>query len=167
MPVAEADALLGQQRRQLLVEYTVLFGDQQLRDFAFDGFALLRPRDIEAVRCDEADAFFQKIMDKEGLLDQVGCPRGIPLDSLGAALAHFAELDEPLIVECERDDPDDEDGFFLGAVTEVEGDTAWILEFDALGQWAEQEVGAPLADITCVQFDTPYLRVFSKYVKER
>lgn len=36
--------------------------------------------------------------------------------------------------------------------------------FDGLGQWEEEPAAISLDEITLVQFDTPYIKHFSKYV---
>ena len=44
-------------------------------------------------------------------------------------------------------------------------DSLEFLYFDSRGNWAEDPYEIPFASITRIEFDTPYIRTFSKYLK--
>lgn len=70
-----------------------------------------------------------------------------------------------MIVECEDTDKEDED-FYIGELLEVQSRSIQFRDYDALGYWSKTPKSIKLTDITKVQFDTPYINIFSKYTRE-
>jgi phosphotransferase system HPr-like phosphotransfer protein len=139
---------------------------RRFHDFCDEGYAVIRKADIESVESDEESAFMKRIMEEEGFLDDVKYDRQLPLKSMTALATYFLEAGEHVIIECEGAQ-DEDAAFFIGEITEIEDAEVWFLGFDALGQWAQDEVAIPVADITMLQFATPYIRIFSKHLTPR
>ena len=136
---------------------------QQFHDFYCEGYGVIRNKDISNIRSGEYERFFEKMIKGEGIIDCLKAPLIPKVDTIRDLLVFFMEKKEYVIVECERD-RDEESTFSCGLISEIEGDTIWIKEFDALGNWCEEELGVELSEITQMQFQTPYLSIFSKYI---
>jgi hypothetical protein len=68
-----------------------------------------------------------------------------------------------LIIECEDRDEDVED-FFIGKVVSISDGVVQFDHFDGLGHWEQSAATIPLDEITLLQFETPYIQRFWKYV---
>ena len=104
------------------------------------------------------------MLKNEGLLKLIKKPDLSKLKTVKNILEHFIKSNTNIIVECESLD-DDNSEFHIGRPTEIEGKTLWFIGFDALGKWYDEEIGLSIKNITKIQFDTPYINIFSKYVK--
>lgn len=139
----------------------------QFHDFASEGYTILRVNDICGVRSGEYERKWESMLASEGTLDQVGITYEVGLQNIRSILESLHGLERNIIVECEDQDDSDEDEFYIGRIVKVvEDDHLQFKHFDALGRWEEDVVELPLSRITKVQFDTPYIITFSKYVPE-
>lgn len=133
-------------------------------DFDPDGYTIFRLEDVLAHERGPHEKHWDRMLTGEGLLEGMKLGTEINLSNLHSALAslqtHFADI----IVECE-DDSDEEGSFFLGRVLEVNSEGVSLLYVDALGHWDEMPSLISLERITKIQFDTPYLRRFMRYVE--
>lgn len=66
----------------------------------------------------------------------------------------------------ENEDPDDY-SFDIGPITEVSDEAVYIRYFDAKGLLNEESTEISWDKITKVEFDSRYINVFSKYLRER
>jgi hypothetical protein len=103
-------------------------------------------------------------MTGEGLLDRVPATSDVPLDDTAHLLSALQHREQNVIVECENRDADEKD-FYIGQILSVDVRSLSFANFDALGRWDERPHTIPIETITKVQFDTPYVRTFSKYVE--
>jgi hypothetical protein len=138
---------------------------QQFHDFYAEGYAALRVVDIEKVRSGKHERFWEMMFRGEGLMEQVGISYEVPLDDFRSLLSFLHGRGQHVIIECESEDTEDEDDFFIGRITSVGDESVSILYFDPLGNWDEEPSEVILDDITQVSFDTPYVNTLSKYLK--
>jgi hypothetical protein len=100
----------------------------------------------------------------EGLLERVEAPGYVPLDNVADLLADLQQRGQNIIVECEDPDEPVED-FSIGQILSVGEDSLCFANFDGLGRWDDAPHIIPFGEISKLQFETPYLQIFSKYVE--
>lgn len=136
---------------------------QQFHDFFCEGYVIIKLSDIIRFRSNEYERFFENILQKEGLLNKVGYNYSLPLNSIESVLHYFIKEQQIIIVECESIESDDDDKFYIGKAVDIEDSIIWFIEINALGKWEKTEIGIKIRNITQIQFDTPYIQIFSKY----
>lgn len=132
-------------------------------DFHPDGYAIIREQDIVAVRQGDHEAFWDRMLESEGLLGGLDEAPKIDLGSMAAAIESAAALHEFLIIECE-DEAEDIRDFYFARVESITRTHAHLRCVDGQGRWEEPDT-VPLEDITLVQIATPYLTRFATYVR--
>lgn len=137
---------------------------RQFHDFYPEGNTALRLRDITDVRSGEYERHWERMLAAEGSLDQVTATDDIPLDDISQLLLALQRRGQNVIVECEDTDEDVQD-FYIGQILSVDEDSVCFANFDALGRWDDAPDTIPFEEITQVQFDTPYVQTFSKYLE--
>ncbi len=137
----------------------------QYHDFYCEGYCAFRLKDIIDIRSNKYERFFEKMLKEEGLLSQVTKPDIPDVKSMKELLEFFQKNETNIIIECEFEDEDD-DIFSCGKISEIKDETLWVKEFDATGKWIEKELGLKLKDVTNIQFDAPYLNIFSKHLSD-
>ncbi|TWT87181.1 hypothetical protein Mal64_27170 [Pseudobythopirellula maris] len=70
-----------------------------------------------------------------------------------------------IIIECE-DAEDESEDFYIGSVLSTNDEKVTLQHFDGLGTWEDAPSIIMLSDISLVQFDTPYVNTFWKYLAE-
>lgn len=135
----------------------------QFHDFYPDGFALLRVKDVVEIRSGAYERHWERMLKKEGTMKQVPKRCEVPLQSTSSALNFLKTRRGNAIVECEDEKEAIED-FYIGRVLKVGKTLVDFANFDALGQWDKSAHKIQINEITKIQFDTPYARVFSKYL---
>lgn len=136
----------------------------QFHDFSPDGYTTLRLRDISKCRSGKTEHVFESMLAGEGTLEQVGISYQIDLTSTRSILEGLQTLGRNVIVECEHRKNPDTDGFYVGQIVKIDKEQLWFVCFDVRGQWDDEGIRIPMADITKIQFDTPYVNTFSKYL---
>jgi hypothetical protein len=133
-------------------------------DFDPDGYTIFRIEDVLACERGPHEKHWDRMLAGENLLAGIQLPTEINLSSVQSAIASLQTHVADLIVECE-DESDEEGAFFLGRLLEVSSEGISLVYVDALGHWDESPSLIPLERVTKVQFDTPYLRRFMRYVE--
>jgi hypothetical protein len=131
-----------------------------LRDFYFDGFVVVRLRDITAVRSGEMERFMERVMRAEGFFDNLRPPKPLLLRSWRTVLEGVRAHYRFAIVECENAS---DDGFYLGEIAEVDDDQMALFYIQANGVRDVVRTEIPLDEVTVVRFDDPYVNLFGKY----
>jgi hypothetical protein len=142
-------------------EWVLLY---QYHDFYPQGYTTLRIRDITDIRSGEYERHWERMLASEGLLDQIAVPEDVSLTDTAGLLKSLQQRRQNVIVECENRDDDSKD-YYIGEILSVEDRMLTFAHFDALGRWEDTPHSIPLFAISKVQFDTPYVRTFSKYLK--
>jgi hypothetical protein len=137
---------------------------QQFHDFYPEGYTALRVRDISGIRSGKYERFWEHMLAREGILKRVGIPYDVPLQDFTVLLKALHQRGDNIIVECEDAEEGVED-FYIGQILSVESASLCFANFDALGRWDKDAHTIPLEEITTLQFDTPYVQTFSKYLE--
>ena len=103
-------------------------------------------------------------MTLEGLVDKILNKHKIDLTNWSSILRSIKKLGFNVIIE--NEDPDDE-SFDIGPITKITDSGAYIRYFDAKGFLDTQSTKIKWDLITIVKFDTRYINIFSKYLRER
>ena len=138
----------------------------QFHDFYPEGYTVLRIADIKRVRSGEHERFWDRMIKGEGLMEQVGIAYEVPLDDFQSLLTALHGREQHVVVECEDRKTAEYDDFFIGRVVALDDDSVSLLTFDSLGSWNTEPSIIAFSDITQIQFDTPYIRSITKYLKE-
>ncbi len=152
--------------------YVLAVGDElallhTFDDFEPDGYMLIRMDDVEDVVRGDEEKHWDTMLEGEGLLGGLDTDFEIDLCSWEAAIADVHERFGPMIVECEdRDEDEDEETSYVGRVSEITDRSVVLETVDGTGRWDDEPEEIPFMDITAVQFGTPYLERFWKYVEE-
>jgi len=133
-------------------------------DFEPDGYTICRIQDIVKLRHGPYEEWFDHILRSESLVEGLKLRHKIDLTSWTTAIRSVARHYKQMIVECE-DAQEDED-FYIGELVELRSRSIRFRDYDALGYWSPMPKSITIAEITKIQFDTPYIRIFSKYTRE-
>jgi hypothetical protein len=133
--------------------------------FEPDGYTLFRIEDVLGVRCGPHQQWFDHMLLSEGLLAGLNMSHRIELSNMRSAILSIAAHYDQMIIACEDPDEDIED-FYIGVVLKVGVRFLQFRYYDTLGYWEEEASSIALDEITKVQFDAPYIRIFSKYTRE-
>ncbi|HET6880979.1 MAG TPA: hypothetical protein VFI31_12530 [Pirellulales bacterium] len=129
-------------------------------DFQFDGFCVIRRKDISKSFSSDSNDYCAMLMKKEGRWQPV--PRHIqnlPLDSWASLLSRF--VGKVVILENERTDD-----FYIGPVQEITKTGVVVRHFDGCGEWTGNE-SVPFLKITCMRFGDRYSTTHGKYLKKQ
>jgi hypothetical protein len=132
-------------------------------DFLFDGYKLLRVKDLTDVRYNQVDQFAENILRKEGLVGDLNKPLINNLDNWFEAFKEIERLNQNIIIECEDSN---EFGFYIGRVKEVNNTSISFQSFNALGKWENSLSTIYFKEITLVSVGKRYTKLFSKYLSE-
>lgn len=133
-------------------------------DFTPMGYTAIRIADISSCRSGKYERKWEQMLAAEGILDRVGINYEIDLDSTHSLLESLQRRGQNIVVECECEDDSDNDAFFIGQITKLEKRFIRLRHFDATGNWEKGVYRIPFHAITKIEFDTPYVNTFSKYL---
>ena len=134
-------------------------------DFEPDGYTICRIRDIVKLRHGPYEEWFDHMLRSEKLLSGLKLPHCINLSTVETAIRSIADFYEQMVIECEDEKGAIED-FYIGRLVNTQTRNIYFQDFDALGYWSKTPKSIKIAEITKIQFDTPYIKVFSKYTRE-
>lgn len=168
-------------RYRLLAQFTTTLGDgevysgfvqglgrelvvfQEVRDFLVDGFTVMRLSDVKSVRSNRFDPFAKGLLEREGLLSQVGLAEPVGLESIRSVMASIARPGRLVIVETKRQR---HMAFHLGEIIRVDGTRSAMRSVDAVGRKGRRPVMLEHASVARIEFGSRYITLFSKYVHE-
>ena len=136
----------------------------QFHDFYPEGLTALRVKDITNVRSGKFERLWERMLAAEGVLVQSALPADLRLADVSELLKALQQRGENIILECEDPEADQKD-FYIGQILSVDYDSVVFANFDGLGHWDEVPHTIPYKEITKLQFDTPYVNTFSKYLE--
>lgn len=141
---------------------------QVFHDFYSEGYEVIRLSGIKRIESKVEDSFFTDILREEGILKEVGLKYEVDLTDFRSLIQRLFELKKPVIIECEEVESDDDHivDFILGKIIVVKETSLVMHGVDAAGNWDDKPTEIDYRSITKVQFDTPYLNTFLKYVNE-
>jgi hypothetical protein len=135
-------------------------------DFTYDGFVIVRKRDVFEIKNTDSERFFKHILEKEGIFRDVIKKREqlkIQLSSLREAVAYLQKIGTPVIIEGKYSK---DERFIIGPILEKNDKKVKIRYFNTLGEFDLKPVSIRFKDVTTIQFDSPYANIFYKYATE-
>jgi hypothetical protein len=137
---------------------------QEAGDFTLHGYIVLPVNQLKKIRHNKYDKCFKKIMIAEAEADKVGINYKIDLSSWQTVFNSIKDIPQNVIVECE--DPKI-GSFTIGPIVKANKKKINIQYFDPTGLLDETPTSVNYEDITKVSFDSRYINVFSKYLREK
>lgn len=135
-------------------------------DFFPMGYSIVRNGDITAVRHGTVEQRWHAMYKGERLLDGFKLKFRPDLSSMEAAIWSVASQYQYMTVQCEDESQAIAD-FYLGGPVAMAGESLLFEHFNVLGEWDRNPSVIDLSEVTVVEFDTPYIRHFSNYVRPR
>ena len=136
-------------------------------DFYPEGLIVLHISDVRKVTRNDRERLWERILASEGLMDTSTDPPEVSLRDIPSLLYSLAERAHNIIIECESIQSDEDSDFYIGKIISLGEHAVAFLGFDSFGKWDENPSEIPYHSITKVEFDTPYVNIFSKYVTNR
>lgn len=127
-----------------------------------DGFGLVRLQDVVEVGATEWERTVERVLAGESRLPDPADAPALRLDGWAGALADLHALGEPLSVDCE----DDEDAYFVGAITAVAPDSVDVLHITADARWESEAWTVDHDGITRIVIRSRYVQTFSRLAGE-
>jgi hypothetical protein len=134
---------------------------QNISEFHLDGYSIIRKTDINKIRYDERDKYFEEILKKEGVDNKVSKKYKINLTNLSTIFESLKKIKLNIIVECENKK---DDIFAIGKITQINKDSIAMHHFDACGKWAKKSKVIYYSKITTIGFDQEYINIFSRHL---
>lgn len=132
-------------------------------DFMPDGYTVFRLAYVETVRSNEYERFWDRMLTAEGLLSGLDEKPDVDLTSFGSAIQSISDRFQTMIIESQFPGEESQD-FYIGQVVSLKKNEVVFDHFDGLGRWESKPSVIPLRDIAFVQFATPYIENFGKYL---
>lgn len=129
-------------------------------DFQVDGFKLLRLCDIINVRHGPTERFCSTIFQKEAIAHEPFLCAFSPFDIYYNLFEQLKQRQQHISVECEGDA-----AFFLGRLLNVSRDCIELQCVDGVGRWEAAATTISYEAITCVSFQSRYIKMISKYAR--
>ena len=132
---------------------------QYVYDFHIDGFMLLRLRDISDWKIGDTNIFQRRLLQEEGLFDQVQFNFSAPIESFPDFLRSLSPT-ELVIVESERTDPAE---MHIGTVASADSRTVAINYITGIARREDEPRQMAVRDITSCQIRTNYLNFYQRH----
>ncbi len=132
---------------------------QYVYDFRIDGFMLLRLRDSSDWRIGETNIFQRRLLQEEGVLDQVQFDFSAPIESFPDFLRSLSPT-ELVIIESERTNPPE---MHIGTVASAESRVVAINYITGIARREDTPRQMLVRDITSCQIRTNYIRFYQNH----
>ena len=137
----------------------------QFHDFYPEGYAALLRSDVRKARSGQDERFWHCMLAGEGIFRRVGISYEVPLDDFPGLLRYLRDQGRLVTVDCESVDSPAEDASYFGRIIALDESSVTLKEFSVRGRWWEEPSVVPFSAITKVQFDTPYLNTYARYLE--
>jgi hypothetical protein len=134
----------------------------QTVDFQLDGYAILPMNTLKKVRHIEYEDFYDSIMQKEGILNDLGMNYKIDLTNWRSIFNSIVKKGKFVTIECE-DLPFKR--FLLGKIENIKKKKVELFYVEADGIMEETITEQKYKEITFIRIDDRYTSLFQKYVK--
>jgi hypothetical protein len=135
---------------------------QRFQDFAEYGYALVRRDTIgDVLYRTRPLAFFEQMMEREGVLERVGLPFELPIGSMSVALRSIQQNRALVMFELDLADEDGE--WPVGEVLSADDARTELRHVSAWGEWEDRIRTLETSLIQRIEFESPYLRALAKY----
>ncbi len=132
---------------------------QYVADFRLDGQLFLRRKDITSISCRKTDQFHQKLLDQDGIIENVDFDFEANIDSFSDLLN---SLPKETIVILENENVNEQQ-LYLGRIVHSDVQTITIHEFTGAANWHDKLTHINHDDITCCQLNTNYIYYYTQY----
>ena len=136
---------------------------QETDDFEVDGYVAFPTEAISEILYSNNDKYFDKIMHLEGIVDKIENKHQIDLTSWATILNSIKKLGFNVIVK--NEDPEDKT-FDIGPITKLTKLSVYVRYFNAKGILDKEATKINWNLITIVKFDTNYINIFSRHLRE-
>ncbi len=141
-----------------------LLAFHQIDDFHFNGFRIVRLKDIVKIRRSRYETVFQRIMRSTGELESHANPTWLRIGSWKSLLASLKKKGLCAGVESALKNVDI---FWLGEVHALKNSAVVLKSFDAYGKWHKPKHSIEYRHITEVFFGDEYSVTFHEFMKNR
>jgi hypothetical protein len=126
-------------------------------DFQFDGYMVIRRRDVSKLYSPDSNSYCERLMRKEGLWkNPPNAIRSLPLKDWRTLLT--SQIGKPVVIENER-----KGDIYIGPVIACEDHSVVIHYFDSCGKWQKVE-RVQYRGITSVKFGDRYSTIHFRYL---
>ena len=132
---------------------------QYVYDFHIDGLTLLRLRDISDWKIGGTNIFQRRLLQEEGILDQVQFDFSAPIESFPDFLRSLPP-NELVIIESERTDPPE---MHIGTVSSADSRTVAINYITGIARREDTPRQMSVRDITSCQIRTNYISFYQRH----
>ncbi len=132
-------------------------------DFEPDGYSVFRLSNVVSLRSGDYEHHWDRMLGEEGLLAGLEKTINVELESLFTAIRSIDHQYQMMSIECENEKDGTKD-FYIGQLVSINKSEMTFDHFDALGQWEESCAMILLEEVTLIQFETPYITIFRKYL---
>ena len=137
---------------------------REIDDYRVNGFHAIPLGNVQGLRSGPYERFSERILKAEGLAARARKGKLAPVESMPVFLRWLLARRRNVIVQASNlSGRPREERFYLGRLARVGAAIAELREVDALGRWSRSLTALPFNEITEVEFDDHYSRVFSKY----
>jgi hypothetical protein len=137
---------------------------QQLPEFHFNGYVVLRLHDIVRVRCGRFETVQQNIVESIGEIRKFERLSWLRLGSWKSALACLKKRN---ICVCAESGLIRANVFAIGTIHAMKANSVVLKSFDSHGKWCKPKHNIKYADITELAFGDEYSTRFYEYVRRR
>lgn len=132
-------------------------------DFMPDGYTVFRLSDVTSIRSNEHERHWDCMLANEKLLDGLHQNLQVDLNNIFTAIETISHQFQIMIIECGTPE-DGYEEFHIGQAISWDAEVVQFDDFDALGQWEPESSIIVTDDIAFIQFNTPYINIFRKYL---
>ncbi|MFA6176487.1 MAG: hypothetical protein WC765_07915 [Phycisphaerae bacterium] len=130
-------------------------------DFYIDGWLIINRFYIEAIKTTKNSNYCKKILQKEGLLDDIKPPFTINISSYNNVFRSLKKHKQIVIVE---DEHPDGGVFLIGPIKKIDKGSVSIRHFTGYGEWIRARRYIKFEDISIVGLGNNYIRLCAKYI---
>ena len=131
---------------------------QYIHDFYVDGYLLLRRSDLTSLDCRSTDTFQRRLLESDGLLDQIDFDFQIPPGGVKGLLLGLPK--EQIVI---LEDETEENRFLIGSILGIEDGCVSLRFFTGAGRWLDEPSEISLEDITSISFSTNYTLTYERH----
>jgi len=137
----------------------------EIHDFHLNGYTIIPLPKLFAVRSGGRERTLERILAEEKVLDKVGCPYNLNMDSFHGIFKSIQALAKNVIVETvEVDGNMLDERYMIGKIVGMSARSVAIMNFDDTGKWDTEPTILAYKQIKWVTFDSEYINTFSKYL---
>lgn len=137
---------------------------QEVVDFKVDGYCVFPISSISKIRFNGTDQYFDKMLQWEKVVDQVSNKYNVDLTDWSTIFKSIKKVGFNVMIQ--NEDPEVE-ALVIGRIVGIEEETIDVQDFDTEGYLDNEITEVPYNEITIAHFDSAYINVFSKYLRER